>query len=180
MLNYLKLFWSFCQIGLFSIGGGYAALPLIQAQIVEKHAWLTMQEFMDLITISEMTPGPISLNAASFIGLRVGGPLGVIVASFGNVLPSFFIASFLAFIYYRYQKLDSVQAVIKSLRPTVVGLIATAGFSIVTTALTGSGAIFNAVLMILCLYLLQSKRLGAIQVILLSGFVGVLKVLILS
>ncbi len=180
MANYLKLFLSFCKIGLFSIGGGYAALPLIQAQIVEKHGWLTMNEFMDLITISEMTPGPIALNAASFIGLRLGGPLGVLVASFANVLPSFVIVSFLAYLYNRYQELASVQTVIRSLRPTVVALIATAGLTIVLTALTGPGSLFNAVLLFVSLYLLQTKRLGAIQVIVLTGILGVLKALMIK
>lgn len=178
MSKYVELFWTFCKVGLFSIGGGYAALPLIQAQIVDKHAWISMTEFMDLITISEMTPGPIALNAASFIGLRLGGPLGVLAASLGNVLPSFVIVSMLSFLYHRYQKLGAVQSIIQSLRPTVVALIATAGLSIVVTALSGPGAWSNAVLLFVSLYLLRTKKLGAIQVILMTGVLGVLKAMI--
>ena len=68
---YWQLFLSFVQVGMFSIGGGYAAMPLIQSQVVEQHAWLTMQEFTDLITIAEMTPGPIAVNSATFVGLRI-------------------------------------------------------------------------------------------------------------
>ena len=67
---YLQLFLSFLQVGMFSVGGGYAAMPLIQSQVVEQHGWLTMQEFTDLITIAEMTPGPIAVNSATFVGLR--------------------------------------------------------------------------------------------------------------
>ena len=78
---YLQLFWSFLQIGLFSIGGGYAAMPLIQAQVVQIHPWLNMSEFTDLVTIAEMTPGPIAINAATFVGTRIAGPAGAAVAS---------------------------------------------------------------------------------------------------
>ena len=77
---YLQLFWSFLQIGLFSIGGGYAAIPLIQAQVVQNHAWLNMSEFTDLITIAEMTPGPIAVNSATFVGIRIAGIPGALVA----------------------------------------------------------------------------------------------------
>ncbi|HBT66081.1 MAG TPA: chromate transporter, partial [Ruminococcaceae bacterium] len=70
---YLKLFWSFFQIGLFSIGGGYAAMPLIQKQVVDMNHWLSMNEFVDVVTISQMTPGPIAINSATFVGMRVSG-----------------------------------------------------------------------------------------------------------
>ncbi len=127
---YLELLWSFIQIGLFSIGGGYAAMPLIQAQVVEQHGWLTMNEFIDLITIAEMTPGPIAVNSATFVGIRIAGPLGAIVATLGCILPSLFIVSFLAFIYFRYKNLSVLQSILASLRPAVVALIASAGISI--------------------------------------------------
>lgn len=127
---YLELLLSFLQIGLFSIGGGYAAMPLIQAQVVEQHGWLTMNEFIDLITIAEMTPGPIAVNSATFVGIRIAGPLGAIVATLGCILPSVFIVSFLAVIYFRYKNLSVLQSVLASLRPAVVALIASAGLSI--------------------------------------------------
>ena len=100
---YLQLFWSFIQVGLFSIGGGYAAMPLIQSQVVELHPWLTMNEFTDLITIAEMTPGPIAVNSATFVGIRIAGFPGAVIATFGCILPSCLIVSMLAFIYYRYK-----------------------------------------------------------------------------
>ena len=102
---YWQLFWSFFQIGLFSIGGGYAAMPLIQHQVVDVHPWLTMAQFSDIITISQMTPGPISINSATFVGLQVGGIPGAVIATIGNVLPSCIIVLSLAFAYYRYRKL---------------------------------------------------------------------------
>ena len=85
---YLQLFLSFLQIGAFSFGGGYAAMPLIQNQVVQLHPWLTQSEFTDLITISQMTPGPIAVNSATFVGTRIAGMPGALVATFGCVLPS--------------------------------------------------------------------------------------------
>jgi chromate transporter len=134
----LKLLWSFAQIGLFSFGGGYAALPLIQNQVVELHGWLTLQEFTDVVTISQMTPGPIALNAASFVGTRVAGLSGAVIASFGCVLPSLIIVLFLAWFYYRYRSLRFMQGILSGLRPAVVALIASAGLAILFLALFGS------------------------------------------
>ena len=85
---YLELFLSFFQMGLFGFGGGYAVLPLIKEQVVIQHPWLTMSEFTDLITISQMTPGPIVVNSATFIGLRIAGVGGAFVAPAGSILPS--------------------------------------------------------------------------------------------
>ena len=127
---YLQLFLSFLQVGMFSIGGGYAAIPLIRDQIVTSHAWLTMNEFTDLITIAEMTPGPIAVNSATFVGIRIAGPLGAVIATLGCITPSLLIVSLLAYIYYRYKNVSALQSVLASLRPAVVALIAGAGLSI--------------------------------------------------
>ncbi|MCI8505747.1 MAG: chromate transporter [Lachnospiraceae bacterium] len=132
---YLQLFLSFLQIGLFSIGGGYAAMPLIQNQVVQKFGWLTMHEFTDLVTIAEMTPGPIAVNSATFVGIRIAGFPGAFIATLGCILPSCFIVSFLSFIYYRYKNGSALQNVLSSLRPAVVALIASAGLSILQTVI---------------------------------------------
>lgn len=129
-MKYLQLLWSFIQVGMFSIGGGYAAMPLIQSQVVEVHPWLTMNEFTDLVTIAEMTPGPIAVNSATFVGIRIAGLPGAIIATFGCILPSLVIVSLLAFIYYRYKGVSILQSILGSLRPAVVALIASAGISI--------------------------------------------------
>ena len=84
---YLQLFLSFLQIGLFSLGGGYAAMPLIQDQVVTRYGWLSMAEFTDLITISQMTPGPIANNSATFVGTRIAGFWGAVAATVGCVPP---------------------------------------------------------------------------------------------
>ena len=134
---YWQLFLSFLQVGLFSIGGGYAAMPLIQSQVVDRYGWLSLSEFTDLVTIAEMTPGPISINSATFVGTRIAGALGAIVATLGCVLPSCIIVSVLALLYYRYKQLNMMQSILASLRPAVVALIASAGLTILLMVLFG-------------------------------------------
>lgn len=144
---YLQLLWSFFQIGLFSIGGGYAAMPLIQHQVVDLHPWLTMTQFADIMAIAEMTPGPIAINSATFVGIQVAGIPGALIATFGCVLPSCAIVMLLGYVYYRYKGLSMVQGVLAGLRPAVIAMIASAGLSLLILALYGSreitGSIWN-------------------------------------
>lgn len=135
---YLQLFCSFFKIGLLSFGGGYAAMPLIQNEVVEARHWLTMPEFTDLITISQMTPGPIALNSPTFVGFRLAGIPGALAATLGCVLPSCIIVTCIAKLYLKYQKLTVIQGILGSLRPAVVGMIAAAGISILSSAFWGS------------------------------------------
>ncbi|MDY5022683.1 MAG: chromate transporter [Blautia sp.] len=134
---YLELFWSFFQIGLFSIGGGYAAMPLIQNQVVDLHEWLTMSQFADIMTIAEMTPGPIAINSATFVGIRIAGIPGAIISTLGCIFPSCIIVMTLAYIYYRYRGLSMVQGVLSGLRPAVIAMIASAGISLMVLAFYG-------------------------------------------
>lgn len=127
---YVKIFWSFFQIGLFSFGGGYASMPLIQNQIVDIHGWLSMKEFADVITVSQMTPGPIAINSATFVGIRVAGIWGAIAATVGCILPSCIIAMVLSALYYRYRENSMVQGILKGLRPAVIALILSAGLTL--------------------------------------------------
>ena len=115
------------------------ALPLIHRQIVEMHGWLTVTEFADIITIAEMTPGPIAINAATFVGIRVAGLPGAIVSTLACVLPSFVIVLLLAKIYYRYRNLNTMQYILSGLRPAVVAMIASAGLGIMLLAFFVSG-----------------------------------------
>ena len=128
-MTLLDLFLSFLQTGLFSVGGGYVAIPLIRSQTVDVHGWLTEAEFMDLATIAEMTPGPIVVNGATFVGLKIAGVPGALVATFGAILPSLIIVSLLAHIYRRFREMPLLQSVLASLRPAVVALIAAAGIN---------------------------------------------------
>lgn len=179
---YLQLLWSFIQIGLFSIGGGYAAMPLIQHQVVELHPWLTMTQFADIMTIAEMTPGPIAINSATFVGIRVGGLPGAIVATIGCVLPSCVIVMLLAFLYYRFKGLSLVQGVLFGLRPAVIAMIASAGLSLLLLSLGGGtdllvgGALDPIALVIFCcgLAVLRIWKPSPIAVMAGAGAVGLI------
>ncbi|MBQ9009505.1 MAG: chromate transporter [Clostridia bacterium] len=137
----LELFLSFLQIGLFSIGGGYAAIPLIQYQTVTLHGWLTAAQFLDLATIAEMTPGPIAINGATFVGLQIAGIPGAVAATLGCIFPSLILVSILAWVYRKYRSLPLLQSVLSSLRPAVVALIASAGLNMLLQVIFGSTAL---------------------------------------
>lgn len=179
---YLQLFLSFLQIGAFSFGGGYAAMPLIQNQVVQLHPWLSQSEFTDLITISQMTPGPIAVNSATFVGTRIAGVPGALAATIGCVLPSCILVTILAKIYLKYRSLSLLQGILKSLRPAVIAMIAAAGVSILVTAFWGndiSSLHLDAILsstniravgiFLLSLILLARFKMDPIHVMLLSG-----------
>ena len=133
-MMYLQLFLSFLQIGALSFGGGYAAMPLIEAQIVTTHGWLTMTEFANLVTIAEMTPGPIAVNAATFVGTKIAGVPGALAATAGCILPACILVTLIAKLYLKYRNLSVLQSVLGSLRPAVVAMIASAGVTILLNA----------------------------------------------
>ena len=178
---YLQLFLSFLQIGLFSFGGGYAAMPLIQGQVVTLHGWLTMSEFTDLITISQMTPGPIAVNSATFVGLKIAGIPGAIVATAGCILPSCIIVTILAKLYLKYRTMDLLQGVLQSLRPAVVAMIASAGILILKNAFWGSGETISltgtewsmVVIFGISVLLLRKTKLNPVWVMVLAGVLKV-------
>ena len=183
---YLELFLSFLQIGAFSFGGGYAAMPLIQDQIVTKHGWLDMAEFTDLITISQMTPGPIAINSATFVGIKIAGVTGALVATMGSILPSCIIVTLLARLYLRYRNLELLQRVLTTLRPAVVAMIASAGISILITAFWGSDGIISLPdtdlimvgIFIICFLLLRRTKLSPIAVMVLGGVLKLLSAML--
>jgi chromate transporter len=178
---YLQLFWSFFQIGLLSFGGGMAALPLIQNQVVDIHGWLALTEFTDLITISEMTPGPIAINAATFVGTQIAGVGGAAVSTIGCILPSCTIALIFAWLYGKYKELIVIKGILGGLRPTVVALILSAGVSILVLSLWGSGGFvwdiaatdfIAAGLFGTGLFLLRKIKLNPIFIMLGCGVIG--------
>lgn len=182
---YFQLFISFLQIGALSFGGGYAAIPLIQQQVVTLHGWLSLSEFTDLITISQMTPGPIAINSATFVGTRVGGFFGALCATIGCILPSCLLVSLLAWAYLKYRDLSIIQDVLSSLRPAVIAMIASAGFSILVSILWPQGMsslsalVQNAnlrgfLIFLGALVLLIRLRMNPIHVMVLSGAAEVL------
>ncbi len=171
----LELFLSFFQIGLFSFGGGYAAMPLIQSQVVEKHGWLTMTAFTDLITISQMTPGPIAINSATFVGIQIAGIAGAIVSTIGCVLPSCIIVSLLSWLYGKYKELTLMRGILDGLRPTVVALILSAGLSMVVHAFFPTGLTLDGIAVALFLIgfvLLRKFKMNPMLVMVGSGLIG--------
>lgn len=177
MSTCLKLFFSFLQIGAFSFGGGYAAIPLIQGQVVDTNGWMTMAEFTDLVTISEMTPGPIAINSATFVGIRVAGLPGALAATIGCVLPSCIIVILIARLYLKYRNMSLLQDVLQTLRPAVVAMIASAGVSILISAFWGSRAAIAlagtqwhlVAIFVVCLVLLQKFKVNPILVMVSAG-----------
>ena len=179
---YLQLFLSFLQIGAFSFGGGYAAMPLIQNQVVDLHHWLSLSEFTDLVTISQMTPGPIAVNSATFVGIKIAGIPGAIVATLGCILPACIIVTISAWLYLKYRNMKSLQVVLSTLRPAVVSLIATAGLTIIISAIFGElGISINTikiqmvVIFGICMFLLMKWKMNPIFVMVLAGILNVIQ-----
>lgn len=124
---YLQLFYTFFKIGLFGFGGGYAMLSMIQGEVVTRYGWLTSQEFTDIVAISQMTPGPIGINSATYVGFTATGNIGgAIIATLAVVLPSFILMLTISRFFLKYQKHPLVEALFSGLRPAVVGLLASA------------------------------------------------------
>ena len=125
-----KLFLTFFKIGLFMFGGGYAAIPLVQKEIIEMRNWLTTKEFIDILVVAEMTPGPIAVNSATFIGYKLAGFWGALFATIGVVLPTFLAILLIAAFFYTYRTHPLVEATFRGIRPAVIGLITAALFSL--------------------------------------------------
>ena len=121
---FFQLFWTYLKIGTFTLGGGYAMLPLIQREVVDRQAWIDEEEFLNMIALAQAAPGLIAVNSAIFIGWRIGGWRGVCGAVLGAVLPSFLIILGIAVLFREWKELPAVEAVFKGVRPAVVALIA--------------------------------------------------------
>ncbi len=128
-MTLLELFWTFFKIGLFTFGGGYAMLPLIESEVIG-HGWATTEDIVDFIAISESTPGPFAINISTFIGRTVGGIPGAFCATFGVVLPSFLVILIVSHFFVKFKESKAVKGAMTGLRPAVVGLIASALLSV--------------------------------------------------
>lgn len=177
-MSLIKLYVIFLQIGLFSFGGGLASLPLIHEQLVVNQGWISGQEFSDLIVIAQMTPGPIALNAATFIGMKLFGPEGAIVATLGFLTMPITIVSILTWLYFRYKNLHHMQWVLWGLRPAIIAFIASAGFAIFKMAFEDSldqstfHVIKDFLLIGLGLFLIKKYKMTPIKLIPLIGVIG--------
>lgn len=136
---YLQLFYTFFKIGLFGFGGGYAMLSMIQGEVVTRYDWVSTQEFTDIVAISQSTPGPIGINAATYVGFTATGSIwGSVIATFAVVLPSFILMLTISKFFLKYQKHPAVEAVFSGLRPAVVGLLVSAALVLMNVENFGS------------------------------------------
>ena len=175
----LDLLLTFMKIGFFTFGGGYAMIAMMEGICVERKKWITHDEMMNVTVIAESTPGPIAINSATFVGTRVAGLPGAIVATVGCVLPSCIIVLFLAFLYERYRGLGVVQGILAGLRPAVVALIASAGLSLLALALCGEGSVsveniqwLSVAIFAVGFVILRKWKLDPILVMVASGVAG--------
>ena len=185
-MQILSLFLTFLKIGLFTIGGGYAMIPLIQEEVLS-HGWLTQQQLVDFIAVSESTPGPFAINIATFIGVETHGILGALAATLGVITPSLVIILLIAKFFLTFRENRYVKAALSGLRPTVIGLIISAAFSVgISTFFTKgfafdklrdffvSGIDYRAIVLFAVLFAFSRwKKLSPILIILSAGGLGI-------
>lgn len=167
----IKLFMAFFKIGAFSFGGGYAMLPLMKETVIDIHNWLTNAEFIDVLAIAEMTPGPVSINMATFLGYRVSGLLGSMVATFAVILPSFVVISIIFHFVNKFKDSPYTDYFFKGIRPIVLGLIASAAVSVAVDAYID---VKSVIISIFIFYLVIFKKFNPILAIVLAGLIGVI------
>lgn len=173
----LEIVITFAKIDLLSFGGGYVAIPIVEKQIVEVNKWMSAAEFMDVIAIDELTPGPIAINCATFVGMKMAGVLGAIAATLGNILPSFIICLILIRIYAKYKNLDSLKGILGGLKSMVVALITGVTLTIIKNAIyiEGSLSLLYIILASISLFMFRKfKKIEPILIILGSGLLGLI------
>ncbi|HEY5537877.1 MAG TPA: chromate transporter [Acetobacterium sp.] len=183
---FLELFINFFKIGLFTFGGGYAMIPLMQQEVVGNQ-WLSLTELTNIIAISQSTPGPFAVNVATFVGMGMGGLLGALIAALAVVLPSFIIILIIAKAFTNFQNNKWVQGALFGMRPVVIGLIASAVFLLMSSELIVQGAEITNLQVLMkslqykeiiifasCTFIYFKFKLHPIQLILISGGLGML------
>lgn len=175
------LFLEFFGIGAFTVGGGYAMIPLIRRAVAEKRGWIDGSEMIDIVAVSESTPGPIAINAATFVGYRVAGFGGAFFATLGVVLPSFAVITIVARFYGRYKSSAVVEGCMSGVRPVVIGLIASALVTLASGVFFPQGIVAGAfgrelvsaaLIFALTLYL-AFRKVNPVWLILLSAVLGI-------
>jgi chromate transporter len=171
MISLLKLFLTFLKIGAFSFGGGYAVLSLIQKEVIEGNRWISPEDFIDIVAIAEMTPGPIAVNSSTFVGYKVGALAGSAVATLAVVLVPITITLLVSIYYNKFKHLKQVNWIIRGIRPAVLGLIAAACIKIGRVSIVDLKGILIALLVFAGVYKL---KINPIIAILISGVLGII------
>jgi len=178
---YFELFWTFFKIGLFTFGGGYAMLPLIQKEVMA-HNWISSDELVNFVAVSESTPGPFAVNMSTYIGSEMGGIFGSFCATLGVVLPSFIIILIVAKCYEKFKNSSIVKGCMSGLKPTVIGLIGSAVVSIALTVLFPAGITLSvficlssyvSVAIFILMAILSFKKVFPIFIILIFSTIGI-------
>ena len=183
IMTILTLYLEFIKVGLFCVGGGYASMPLIQAVVVDGYGWMTLSEFVDIFTISQMTPGPIGINAATFCGMKVAGVPGSIAATMGFVTPSLILCIIVTRLFFKYGDIPAIRGVLNGLRPAVIALIMSAGVSFIVLALWNVETLpenpvkmldWRGVLMLLLTFIAVRRKVSVIKLLAGSGVLGLI------
>ncbi len=177
---YIDLFVSFMIIGVMTFGGGYSILPLVEDLVIDKRAWLNTGELADIISISEMSPGPFSLNCSTFVGMKVAGLPGAITATFGLLLPSIVIVLILAYFYNKYHNLSGIRAVFRVLNACVIAVLLCTAFTLLQSSVLHS-SLPNGKFdwLVLCIYavsffVLMKWKVNPIYLLLASAVLGMI------
>ena len=168
-MELFKLFISFLRVGAFSFGGGYAMLPLLEREVIDIHRWMDYGEFLNIFAISEITPGPIAINAATFLGYRISGLVGAMVATFAVILPSFIIITLIYIFLSRYKNSPYIDWIFKGIRPMVLGFIGAAG---ITVSKNGIVDLRSFLVAVFIFYIVTFKKINPILGIIIAGIVG--------
>lgn len=164
-----KLFTTFFRIGLFTFGGGYAMIPLIENDVVERNGWLKKDEFLDLLAVAQSAPGVFAVNMAVFVGYKLRGKRGALAASFGCVLPSVVIILLIALFFRRFRHIEVVNNIFMGIRPVVVALIAVPVFNVAKSAKLGWSTVWIPVV---AAFLIVALGVSPIYVIIVAGVAG--------
>ena len=168
---YLELFWTFFLIGAFTFGGGYAMLPLIQAEVVAK-GWMDTQTVVNFVAVSESTPGPFAVNMATYVGSEMAGIPGAACATLGVVLPSCLIILFVAKCFDRFRESRLVKGAMSGLKPAVIGMIGTAVLSVGKAVLVQPGMLFSGIL-VAVMTVLAFRKVHPIVIVCLCAVLGI-------
>lgn len=178
----VKLFLSTLYLSAFTFGGGYVIVTLMKKKFVDDYHWIEENEMLDLVAIAQSAPGPIAINAATFVGMKLTGMPGAVVATLGYITPSCIIVTIIAKLYLKYREMDMLQGILGGIRPAVVALIGSAGISILQTAFWGvSGKMvisdtswLMVGIFVVCVILLRKVKMNPIWVMVLAGVMKVL------
>lgn len=171
MMALINLFLTFLKIGMFGFGGGYAMIPFIEREVVINNSWITDVEFLDIMGISQMTPGPVAINTATFVGFRVDGVVGALVATFGVVIFSFIAVVFISKSMDKFKDNKYLNGVFTGLKPVLIALIISAFVSLAKDSYTD---IRSIIISVITLSLLLSKKIHPILVIIFSAVMGII------